>query len=109
MKTFPKLVYICSPYRGDVEKNVENAKKYCRYAIKQGCTPVAPHLYFTRFLDDSKPNEREIGLDYATEILTYCDELWWFGDEFSTGMNDEIEIAKKQEITIRHIPKEYCE
>ena len=24
-----KLVYICSPCRGDVEKNIEKAQRYC--------------------------------------------------------------------------------
>lgn len=35
-----KLIYICSPYAGDIEKNVEFAKATCRYAIRQNCTPV---------------------------------------------------------------------
>ena len=32
-----KKVYICSPYRGDVETNVQNARKYCRAAVELGC------------------------------------------------------------------------
>lgn len=31
-----KLVYIASPYSGDVERNVAFAKAACRYAMKQG-------------------------------------------------------------------------
>lgn len=31
---FRPLVYICSPYRGDTEKNVEKARKYSRFAIE---------------------------------------------------------------------------
>lgn len=38
-----KLIYIASPYAGDVEKNVAFAKAACRYAMEQGCTPVAVH------------------------------------------------------------------
>ena len=29
-----KLVYICSPCRGDVEKNIEKAQRYCREAVE---------------------------------------------------------------------------
>ena len=36
-----KLVYIASPYAGDVKTNVQFAKAACRYAIGQGATPVA--------------------------------------------------------------------
>ena len=27
------LVYICSPFRGDVEGNMRNARKYCAFAL----------------------------------------------------------------------------
>lgn len=33
-----KLVYIASPYSGDVERNVAFAKAACRYAMNQGVT-----------------------------------------------------------------------
>ena len=35
-----KLVYIASPYAGDVEQNVRFAKAACRYAIEQGQPPL---------------------------------------------------------------------
>lgn len=47
------LVYICSPYRGDIDNNLENARMYCSLAASQGCIPFAPHLLFAQFLDDS--------------------------------------------------------
>ena len=48
-----KLVYICSPYAGDVANNVKFAKAACRYAIRQNCTPVAVHLLYPQILDDA--------------------------------------------------------
>jgi len=36
-----KLVYIASPYAGDVDINVEFARCASRYCIEQGNTPVA--------------------------------------------------------------------
>lgn len=38
------VVYICSRYSGDVKRNTEMARRYCRYAVDQGCIPLAPHL-----------------------------------------------------------------
>ena len=54
---FHPLVYICSPYAGDVEENVKQAQKYSRFAVDQGYLPITPHLLFTQFLDDG-PAER---------------------------------------------------
>ena len=39
------LVFICSPYAGDIERNTENARRYCRFAVSKNCIPVAPHLF----------------------------------------------------------------
>ena len=50
-----KLVYIASPYAGDIPNNVERAKEYCKQALEQGVIPVAPHLLYPQFLEDSDP------------------------------------------------------
>lgn len=57
-----KMTYICSPCRGDYEKNIIKAQEYCREALLEGLLPIAPHVYFTQFVDDEKPEERERGL-----------------------------------------------
>ena len=56
-----KLVYIASPYSGDVERNVAFAKAACRYAMNQGVTPIASHLLYPQMLDDGVPEERKLG------------------------------------------------
>ena len=57
-----KKIYVCSRLRGDVETNIENAKRYCEYVVKVcGAIPIAPHIYFTQFLDDSLDEE---GLEF---------------------------------------------
>ena len=56
------MIYVCSPYRGDVSVNVAFAKRCCLEVIKAGKVPFAPHLYFTQFLDDDIPEERERGM-----------------------------------------------
>ena len=32
---FRPIVYICSPYSGDVERNTEKARRYSRFAVDQ--------------------------------------------------------------------------
>ena len=89
-----KKVYICSPYRGDVETNVQNARKYCRAAVEMGCLPIAPHLLFPQFLDDDDITDRRRGMARAMELLFICDEVWVFGMNHPTaGMMQEIEWA----------------
>lgn len=89
-----KRVYICSPLSGDIEGNVKRALEYCRVAVRAGCVPYAPHVYFTRFLDDEMPAERKIGIDEGLSWLRLCDEIWVFGGTVSSGMKSEIELAE---------------
>ena len=65
-----KLVYICSPCRGDIEKNIEKAQRYCREAVElwDDVIPIAPHVYFTQFLDDTKQEERAAGIDMGLSL-----------------------------------------
>ena len=69
-----KLVYIASPYSGDVERNVAFAKAACRYAMNQGVTPIASHLLYPQMLDDGVPEERKLGTDMGLRILKVCQE-----------------------------------
>ena len=62
LRAFRPIVYICSPFAGDIEKNVAAARTYSRFAVEQGYIPIAPHLLFPQFLNDSDPKERELGL-----------------------------------------------
>ena len=31
-----KLIYVASPYKGDIVKNIEYAKEACQYVLNQG-------------------------------------------------------------------------
>ena len=48
-----RLAYICSPLRGDIEKNIQKAHEYCAYAASCGVIPLAPHTIFTVTLTTS--------------------------------------------------------
>lgn len=102
-----KLVYIASPYAGDVEGNVEFAKAACRYAAAKGYTPVAVHLMYPQFLDERVPKEREAGLKMGRRVLAACDEFWLCGEKLSAGMRAEKAEAKRLGIPIRQVPS-FC-
>lgn len=95
-----KVVYICSPLHGDIERNVEKAKFYCKIAIENGAVPIAPHVYLTQFLNDDNSTQRAAGIAMGAELLKRCDELWAFGNKITEGMASEIEIAKQLKIPI---------
>ena len=96
-----KLVYICSPYRGDKEKNTERAKRYCRMADIYSELPIAPHLFFTTYLNDDSFMDRTSGMLMGLELLKYCSEVWIFCNELSEGMIKEIKKARKLNIPLK--------
>lgn len=103
MKNRPK-VYVASKYAGDVEKNVAAAVDYCKYVINQDMIPVASHLLYPQMLDDSIPEERELGLMFGLSLLAICDEVWCFGDvSSSAGVQQEIVEAKKLGKKVRYL------
>ena len=67
-----KLCYVCSPYRGNTERNIEYAKELTRLALDSGYVPVTPHLYLTQVLDEDEPEQREKGMAAGTELLKHC-------------------------------------
>lgn len=89
LRAFRPIVYICSPFAGDIEKNVVATRTYSRFAVEQGYIPIAPHLLFPQFLDDSDPKERELGLFFGNAIMSKCSEVWVFVSHISSGMEAE--------------------
>jgi len=101
-KAFRPLVYICSPYSGDIGNNIKSAKRYSRFAVDMGYIPITPHLLYPQFLDDDNPAERSLGLFFGNVLMSKCAEVWVFGSYISPGMNAEIERAKRKKYTIRY-------
>lgn len=91
-----KQIYIISRYRAATEKerefNRNVARYFCKQIIQEGDEPVAPHLYFTQFLDDDYEDEREKGLSFANKKLFEADEflLVVIDGVLSQGMRGEI-------------------
>jgi hypothetical protein len=74
-----QMIFVCSPYRGDIETNTELARRYCRHVVDKGFIPIAPHLLFPQFMDDNNSEERELAIEMNLGILQRCSELWVFG------------------------------
>ena len=100
------VVYICSPYSGDTERNIENARKYSRFAVDRNYLPITPHIYFTQFMDDEIPEERNMAIFMNRVLLSKCVELWVFGSVISRGMKGEIKRAKRKHLKIRYFTEE---
>ena len=107
---FRPVIYVCSPYSGNIEENVCNARRYCRFALESRTIPIAPHLLYPQFMNNSDPAERYL----ATHTINYvllgkCRELWVFGDVITEGMESEIRLAKRWDKTIRYFTSELKE
>ena len=111
----PKKIFVCSPYRPlaeteesrkvELESNLHRAKTACRILTTLGFMPLAPHLYFTTFLEDEVKRERENGIRLGLQWLEEADEVWVFGDTISEGMAVEIARAKELAKPVRNLPE----
>ena len=108
LRAFRPIVYICSPYAGDTESNIKAAQKYSRFAVNKGYIPIAPHLLFPQFLNDTDPTERKLGLLFGNALMSKCSEVWVFGERISAGMEAEIKRARWKNYRLRYFT-ESCE
>ena len=98
------IIYVCSPYSGNIAGNVEKAKKYSRFVVDEGGIPITPHLYMPSFLKEE--SERDLAIFMDLELLTRCSEVWVFGEVLSAGMQIEIDRAQQKGKTIRYVGEE---
>lgn len=101
------LVYICSPYAGDIEKNTYRARAFSRFAVEKKYIPIAPHLLCPQYLDEE--TERWLGLKMGIVFMGKCEEIWVFGDVVSEGMAAEIDKAKRMRKKIRYFTEDLQE
>ena len=106
LRAFRPIVYICSPYAGDIEANVEAARRYSRFAVNAGYIPIAPHLLFPQFLNDADPDERELGMFFGNALMSKCSEVWVFGSRLSEGMQTEITRARWKNYCLRYFTED---
>lgn len=103
-----KTVYVCSPFsptvRYSVYDNVKYAALCCRFVLKNGNAPFAPHLMYPWCLRDNEQSHRNLACAAGIEYLKKCDEVWCFIrnqlDIKSEGMKSEISEAVKNGIPV---------
>lgn len=88
-------VFICSPFRGNIEENTKRARYYARITAGAKEIPIAPHLYFPTFLDEKNFSERMKGIEMGLELMDLCDKVYVFGFEITDGMKFELAHAKE--------------
>ena len=105
-----KKVFICSPYSAtaeySTEENVALAERLCRAVTLAGHAPFAPHLFYTRFLDDKSQKERAMGIDAGIAWLGMADEIWIYAkdrNECSEGM--ALEVLRAEKFSIAPVPR----
>lgn len=94
-----EFVFVCSPYRGDIANNTIRAKRICRKLARLNYIPIAPHLYFSRFLDDNKALERRRGIKAGIELMRRCSFVICVG-EITSGMQAELKAAQVMKIPV---------
>lgn len=103
-KKWRPLIYVCSPYSGDVGGNTLRARQYSRFAVDRGAIPLAAHLLFPQFM--SETGERELALFMDMVLMGKCEEVWVFGKDITSGMAAEIAKAKMKNMTIRYFTED---
>ena len=100
------LVYIASPYAGDVEANLAFAGQAGRYCMMQGGIPVIPHMMYPAFLDDTDPVQRGLGIETGLRLMEACDCVWICGDYVSAGMKQELAFANEIGKEVRFVGRD---
>ena len=109
LRAFRPIVYICSPFSGDVEGNIASAQRFSRFAVDKGYIPIAPHLLFPQFMEESDPEQRRLGIFFGMVLQSKCKEVWVFGGNITKGMAVEIEKAHERGLPVRYFTERCVE
>lgn len=96
----PKLVYICAPLRGDVEKNIEFARQKAQEVFQAGDIPVCPHLMFPPIADPEHPAQDQAAREMGLRLVESCQQVRVCGSTITEGMRAEIQLAQEQGIPV---------
>src|SRR5688500_13514676 len=100
-----RLVIIESPYAGEIEANVEYARRCVRDSLSRGEAPIASHLLYTQpgILNDNDPTERQWGIDAGLAWRQVAEASVVYTDSgISSGMKYGIAAAVKTGLPIEY-------
>lgn len=93
-----RLVIVESPYAEDVERNLKYVRAAMADCLRRGEAPFACHALYTQpgVLDDTKPEERSLGMWAGFYWGEKADATVVYGDlGMSSGMKAGIARAEK--------------
>ena len=96
---YKPLVFICSPFAGNIERNTRRARDFCRFAVSENCIPIAPHLLFPQFMEESDPQQRRLGIFFGLVLQ----------GNITKGMAVEIEKAHERGLPVRYFTERCVE
>jgi hypothetical protein len=96
------LVIIESPFAGQHLRNNIYLARAIHDCFERGEIPFASHGFYTRYLDDSKEEERNQGIEASHEIMLRAEYVVVYADYgLSDGMLKGIQAAKEAEKPIK--------
>lgn len=96
----PKMIYICAPLRGEVEKNIEFARQKAQEVFAAGDIPICPHLLFPPIADPADPVQDKEAREMGLRLVASCQQLNVYGSVWTEGMWAEIQLAEKLGISV---------
>lgn len=92
-------VVIQSPYDAETREgrleNLKYARQVCRDSTNRGENPLASHLYYPQFLDNSIPEERADGIKFGYEWWPLCHKVIFYIDR---GMSHGMLLAMQKAV-----------
>ena len=95
----PKLVYICAPLRGEIEKNIAFDRQEAQEVFQAGDIPVCPHLMFPPIADPGDPVQDQAAREMGLRLVEKCQQVNVYGP-VTEGMWAEIHRANKLDIPV---------
>ena len=96
-------VILESPFAGEVERNIEYARRCVRDSLSHGEAPIASHLLYTQdgILDDTIPTEREWGINAGLAWKCVAEKHVVYVDYGITmGMKFGLDYAARQGLPV---------
>lgn len=100
-----KRVILESPFAGDIERNINYARKCVRHSLSLGEAPIASHLLYTQegILDDEIEEEREWGIKAGLVWKQVAEgHVFYIDYGTSKGMQYAIDYATQNNIEIEY-------
>ena len=89
----PKLVYICTPLRGEAEQNITLAKETARVVFQGGDIPICPNLLFTLIATPGDPVQEQAAQEMGLRLVELCQQVNVYGPVLTPKMQAETQRA----------------